>query len=296
MGGQNAEHWEGIIIPHNVLIADAYEKGCPASAEPPKAFDFGSDRDEYEKLSINQWKAGIGGELARAAAYDLPAYDAAAKVVHDWLDAEDQAWWLNEQCVGGAHVGIHMQGELLALRGAFRRKDSTLIMRLSLQFRRFLAIGACVTSPSGVFVCVGERQEGSGPNLPQASALYRIGCGMPHRGPLAENPDQLHSDTFWLSARIATAAKAAGELTVRVAGAPMPRMRRQLTVTRWKGGHMTVMAPIKKANGGGDTQLWAVCDHAAVDADERHVKIEVGTIDSPSPPKGASIFKSAGGW
>jgi hypothetical protein len=291
MGGQDGQHWEGVLTPRSVAICEAYERDCPKSMEIKRLYDFGPDRQQVRELSVNHWKQGISVELARAAAWDRPAYEAAAKVIHAWLDMEGHAWWLVEQCVGGAHSGVHAWSELQALRAAKRVGDPALAARLQNQVDRLWAVAAAVTTPSGVWACIGER---GGSVESQMSALWRVANGMPHRGALGDNPGQLTTDSFWLASRVATGMRAKGDLAKPATGAPLPAMRRGLQVHRWNGGHLTIMAELGRTD---SPQQWLQCDWRLLDASERHpapaFQTGIGMAPIAKIPSGARVMRSA---
>lgn len=294
MGGSDGRHWEGELVPRNVALADAYERGFPISTAIPKAMAFGVDRHAYNQLSPNQWKMGIGAELCRAAAWGTTAeYEAASASIDAWLDQEEHAWWTIEQCAGGSHDGYHASGELLATVGAAKKQDAQLLARLERQNQRTLAVAMHTSTPGGCCVCIGERP---GPVLVHLSALGRIAAGMPHRGGLQRDPAAIYNDPYRTPERLATKLHADGHYQRPDPLAPLPPMRRKLTVYTWGDGFLTVMAA-----GAGRPLAWAKVQSRLIEQWENAPKGRAatgvlydttGVLTVPGVPNGAKKVES----
>lgn len=294
MGGADGRHWEGVLAPRNVSLAIAYERGFPLSMAIPRAMAFGADRHAYRRLSPNHWKMGIGAELCRAAAWGTAAeYETARGVFLACLAMEEAAWWTTEQCAGGSHDGYHAVGELLALIGALRAKDDELTRRLVDQVMRTLTVAMHTSTANGLCVCIGERP---GPVLAHLSALGRISAGLPHQGALARDPGALVTDPYWTPERLATKLKHEGYLPRPTPDAPLPAMRRKLTVHRWADCIVTVMEA-----DGDRPRAWARCQGALVQKWEEQPRGKpatgvlydtTGTLSLPQIPREAKTVET----
>lgn len=294
MGGADGRHWEGVLVPRNVTLTSAFYQDFPRSLEIPKAMAFGPDRHAYSQLSPNHWKLGTGAELVRAAAWGTPQeYDEARVAVIAGLELEERAWWTTEQCAGGSHDGYHAEGELLWLTGALKKQDRELLEWVEPQVERTLIVASHTTTANGCCVCIGERP---GPVLAHLSALWRIADDLPHQGALRRDPGALHTDPYWTPERLATKLHHDGHLPHPGANAPLPVMRRKLTIYRWDKTHVTVMAADSKS-----PRAWAKCQGPLVEKWENRPQGKAplgvlydttGTLSFPAIPAGAEKIES----